>query len=154
VYKGFIFTAMGNVGYGNTFNQEGLPFYENYFAGGIAQPGQVRGYDNYSLGPQDSSGRALGANLLVNGSMGAILPYPLSRDNVRTTLFVDAGNVFIRGTPILLSGTNQGPMRYSTGVAVDWRSPFGPLVFSVAKALNPTPTDITQIFQFTVSSGF
>lgn len=152
--RGFIFTVMGNVGYGNTFNQDGLPFYENYFAGGIAQPGQVRGYDNYSLGPHDSSGRAIGANLLINGSMGAVLPYPLSRENIRTSVFVDAGNVYIRGTPLLLSGTGEGPMRFSTGIAVDWRSPFGPLVFSVAKALNPTPTDFLQIFQFTVSSGF
>ncbi len=152
--KGFIFTIMGNVGYGNTFNQEGLPFYENYFAGGIAQPGQVRGYDNYSLGPHDSSGRAIGANLLLNAGTAAILPYPLSRDNIRTSIFVDAGNVFVRGTPLALSGTGEGPIRYSTGLAVDWRSPFGPLVFSIAKALNPTPTDSLQYFQFTVSSGF
>lgn len=152
--KGFIFTLMGNVGYGNTFNQEGLPFYENYFAGGIAQPGQVRGYDNYSLGPHDSSGRSIGANLLLNAGAAAILPYPLSRENIRTSLFVDAGNVFVRGTPIALSGIDAGPIRYSTGLAVDWRSPFGPLVFSVAKALNPTPTDTLQYFQFTVSSGF
>ena len=152
--KGFILSAMGNFGYGNTFSNSGLPFYENYFAGGIAQPGQVRGYDSYSLGPLDTNGHALGANLLINGSLATILPYPLSRDNVRTALFVDAGNVFIRGTPIALSGTNQGPMRYSAGISVDWRSPFGPLVFSIAKALNPTPTDIEQVFQFTVSSGF
>lgn len=152
--KGFIFTLMGNVGYGNTFNQDGLPFYENYFAGGIAQPGQVRGYDNYSLGPHDSSGRAIGANLLLNAGAATILPYPLSRDNIRTSVFVDAGNVFVRGTPLALSGIDAGPIRYSTGLAVDWRSPFGPLVFSVAKALNPTPTDTLQYFQFTVSSGF
>ena len=152
--RGFIFTVLGNVGYGNTFDAKGLPFYENYFAGGIAQPGQVRGYDSYSLGPHDSNGHALGANLLVNGSAGAILPYPLSRDNVRTTLFLDAGNVFIQGTPIALSGTDEGLMRYSAGVAVEWRSPFGPLIFSVAKPLNAQPTDITQLFQFTVSSGF
>jgi outer membrane protein insertion porin family len=151
---GFIGTVMGNVGYGNTFNAQGLPFYENYFAGGISQPGQVRGYDSYSLGPQDTNGHALGANLLVNGSAGLILPYPLSRDNVRTTLFLDAGNVFIRGTPLLLSGTNEGPMRYSAGASVEWRSPFGPLIFSVATPLNAQPTDTTQFFQFTVSSGF
>ena len=152
--QGFIFTMLGNMGYGNTFNTAGLPFYENYFAGGIAQPGQVRGYDSYSLGPQDSNGHAIGANLLLNGSAGAILPYPLSRENVRTTLFVDAGNVFIRGTPIGLSGTGEGGMRYSAGVSVEWRSPFGPLIFSVAKPVNPEPTDMTQLFQFTVSSGF
>lgn len=152
--RGFIFTLLGNVGYGNTFNSKGLPFYENYYAGGIAQPGQVRGYASYSLGPQDNTGNSIGANFLVNGSAGVVLPYPLSRENVRTSLFVDAGNVFISGTPIALSGTNEGPLRYSTGLNVEWRSPFGPLSFSLAKALNKQPTDQDQMFQFTLSSSF
>ncbi len=154
LFRGFIFTMLGNVAYGNRFNGEGLPFYENYFAGGIAQPGQVRGYDSYSLGPQDSRGNSIGANLLVNGSTGIALPYPLSRENVRTMVFVDAGNVFIQGTPFALSGSGEGPIRYSTGVSVEWRSPFGPLSFSVAKALNKQPTDKEQFFQFSLSSGF
>ena len=154
ISRGFIFTVLGNVGYGNTFNAQGLPFYENYFAGGIAQPGQVRGYDSYSLGPQDNNGNSLGANLLVNGSAGLILPYPLSRENIRTTLFADAGNVFIQGTPVALSGTDAGPLRYSAGLSIEWRSPFGPLAFSLAKALNKQPTDEEQFFQFTLSSSF
>ena len=154
IVRGFIFTILGNVGYGNTFNERGLPFYENYYAGGIAQPGQVRGYESYSLGPVDNTGHAIGANLLLNGSTGVILPYPLSRENVRTTVFADAGNVFVSGTPAALSGINDGPIRYSAGVGVEWRSPFGPLAFSVAKALNKQPTDRDQIFQFTMSSSF
>ena len=154
LFKGFIFTMLGNVAYGNTFDDKGLPFYENYYAGGIAQPGQVRGYDSYSLGPQDNLGRAMGANLLLNGSTGIVLPYPLSRENVRTTVFADAGNVFVSGTPVALSGVNAGPIRYSSGVSVEWRSPFGPLAFSVAKALNLQPTDRQQYFQFAMSSSF
>ncbi len=152
--RGFLFTVLGNVAYGNTFKNQGLPFYENYFAGGIAQPGQVRGYDSYSLGPQDNQGNSLGANLLVNGSAGLILPYPLSRETVRTMVFVDAGNVFSRGTPFALAGTASGPMRYAGGLSVEWRSPFGPLAFSVAKPLNKQPGDVDQIFQFTLSSSF
>jgi outer membrane protein insertion porin family len=151
---GWIFSLLGNVGYGNTFDNNGLPFFENYYAGGPAQPGQVRGYDSYSLGPLDNFGNAMGANLLVNGSAGFILPYPFSRDNIRTTVFADAGNVFAKGTPLLLAGVLEGPMRYSAGVSLEWRSPFGPLAFSLAKALNPLPTDKTQIFQFALSSGF
>lgn len=152
--RGFLFTILGNVNYGNTFNHQGLPFYENYFAGGIAQPGQVRGYDSYSLGPQDNWGNSIGANLLLNGSVGLVLPYPLSRENVRTSLFADAGNVFVQGTPAALTGSPAGPLRYSAGVSVEWRSPFGPLAFSVAKPLNKQPTDVEQIFQFTLSSSF
>ncbi|HAU2365916.1 TPA: BamA/TamA family outer membrane protein, partial [Legionella pneumophila] len=53
-----------------------------------------------------------------------------------------------------LRGTPAGPMRYSAGVSLEWRSPFGPLSFSLAKALNPQPLDQTQLFQFALSSGF
>lgn len=154
LFSGFIFTTLGNVAFGNTFNNQGLPFFENYFAGGIAQPGQVRGYDSYSLGPQDNHRNSLGANFLANGSAGIVLPYPLSRENVRTSVFADAGNVFSYGTPIAQRGTPAGPLRYAAGVSVDWRSPFGPLAFSVAKALNPQPLDQPQWFQFSMTSSF
>ncbi len=154
VYRGWIFSLLGNVGYGNMFNNNGLPFFENYYAGCIAQPGQIRGYDSYSLGPLDNMGNSMGANLLVNSTASLILPYPLSRDTIRTSVFTDIGNVFAIGTPIALSGTNGGPLRYSAGLSVEWRSPFGPLAFSVAKALNAQPTDQTQMFQFALSSGF
>jgi outer membrane protein insertion porin family len=154
VTKGFIFTLLGNVGYGNSFNSNGLPFYENYYAGGIAQPGQVRGYDSYSLGPLDANGNSLGANFLVSGSAGIILPYPLSWDAVRTTVFVDAGNVYAKGTPAAFTGILGGPLRYSAGVSIEWRSPFGPLAFSLAKPLNQQPTDASNPFQFTLSGVF
>ena len=154
LFKGFIFTALGNVGFGNTFDNQGLPFYENYFAGGIAQPGQVRGYASYSLGPKDAYGNALGANLLTNASVGLILPYPLSRETFRTMLFVDAGNAFNYGTPAALTGIDAGPLRYAGGLSVEWHSPFGPLAFSIAMPMNKQRFDREQVFQFALSSGF
>lgn len=154
LFKGFIFSTLGNVSYGNQFDSNGLPIYENYYAGGIAQPGQVRGFESFSLGPKDVYGNALGGSLLINGSAGIVLPYPLSRDTIRTTVFVDAGNVFAPGTPLAFRGTDAGPLRYSSGISFEWRSPMGPLAFSVAKGFNKQPMDREQVFQFTISSGF
>lgn len=154
LYKEFILSLLGSVGYGNTYNKAGLPFYENYFAGGIAQPGQVRGYESYSLGPVDNFGNALGANLLLNGSAGIVLPYPLSRETIRSTLFIDAGNVFAEGIPANLTGSASGPLRFSGGIALEWRSPLGPLAFSVAAPINKQPRDEAQYFQFSASTGF
>ena len=151
----FIFTTLASAGYGNQFNHNGLPFYENFYAGGIADPGQVRGYDSYSLGPRDNQNSPLGGNILVNGSAGLILPYPLSRETIRTTAFVDFGNVYSEGLPFAQRGnTGSGPLRTSAGLSLEWRSPFGPLAFSVASPLNKQPGDETQFFQFTLSSGF
>lgn len=152
--QGFIITAMGNVGYGNSWQNNGLPFYENYFAGGNAQPGQIRGFDSYSLGPKDNHGNALGANVLVNGNLGLILPYPFSRETLRISLFVDAGNVFVQGTPVALSGVDAGPIRYTGGISAEWRSPFGPLAVSLGAPFNKQPLDRVQPFAFSVSSGF
>lgn len=154
LWGGFIFSALGNIAYGNTFQNHGLPFFENYYAGGIASPGQVRGYESYSLGPRDSNWNSIGANFLINGTIGLILPYPISRDTLRTTLFVDAGNVFKHNIPANLSGIAEGPLRFSAGIGLEWRSPFGPLAFSIAKPLNKQPFDEEQMFQFTLSSGF
>lgn len=155
MFSGFIFTVLGNINYGNSFNSTtGLPFFENYYAGGIAQPGQVRGYETYSLGPQDNFGNSLGGNFLVNASAGVILPYPLSWDTVRTTAFVDAGNVYAKGIPVQYTGTSAGPIRYSAGASIEWRSPFGPLAFSLAQPLNKQPGDQVPYFQLAVSGGF
>ncbi len=154
LFSGFILSALGNIGYGNQFNGTGLPFFENYYAGGIALPGQVRGYQSYSLGPQDQYGNSLGANMIANGTLGLVLPYPVSQDTVRTTAFIDFGNVFSSGLPQELRGTDAGPMRASGGISVEWRSPFGPLAFSVAAPMNKQPLDQSQYFQFSMSSGF
>lgn len=154
IYKDLLFSLLGNIGYGNTYNRQGLPFYENFYAGGIAQPGQVRGYDSYSLGPIDSTGHSLGGNLLVNGTAALILPYPLSRETIRTSLFIDGGNAFAEGIPAALTGLPAGPMRFSGGVSLEWRSPMGPLAFSLAAPINKQPLDQPQYFQFAASTGF
>lgn len=151
----FILWLSGNIGYGNQFNNNGLPFYENYFAGGIIRPGQIRGWENYFVGPRDSNNRPLGGNFLINGSVALILPYPLSRETMRSSIFFDAGNVYSYDLPLAQQGSPSGPVRYSTGIALDWRSPFGPLTFSLAKPLNPQPSDKgnIQYFQFSVMSS-
>ncbi len=153
LFKGFILTGTTTVKYGNSFDNQGLPFFENYFAGGIVQPGQVRGYENYSIGPQDSNGNAYGGNLLTAGSIGLILPAPISQPSFRTTAFMDFGNVYGYNLPEDQQGTGSGPIRTSVGLSVDWRSPMGPLTFSLATPLNEQPGDVSNPFQFSVTSN-
>ena len=158
---GFIFTARGAFGYGNGFaSTKGLPFFANYYAGGVGYDGQVRGYAANTLGPKTSTGGALGGNIMSVGSAGLIFPTPIGSDTLRSTVFVDAGNVFTSlgvstpGNP--RGGTPAGPIRYSSGIAVDWRVPvFNALVsLSMAKAINPQPGDITETFQFSIGTSF
>ncbi|MDQ8039528.1 MAG: outer membrane protein assembly factor BamA [Rickettsiella sp.] len=150
------------LGYGNGFGStQGLPFFANYYAGGIGIDGQVRGYEISSLGPRDSNGYPLGGNIMTVGSVALIMPMPASlSEKVRTSLFIDAGNVYstlgVTRPNQPRGGTSSGPLRYSTGLDVDWRVPVFnvTLSFSVAKAINPKPGDQTQVFQFNIGTGF
>lgn len=151
----FILTGRANLGYGNGFaGFKDFPFFKNYYAGGIDT---VRGYQGYSLGPKDSNYHPFGANMLADGSIGLIFPNYLS-DNLRTSVFVDAGNVYSsidNRTTYGGNSSNSGPLRYSTGVEADWLTPFGPIQLSLAKPLNlKQPGDQSEIFQFSLGANF
>jgi outer membrane protein insertion porin family len=137
------------VGYGDGYGDtSGLPFFENFYAGG---PRSVRGYEENTLGPDDSAGRALGGNFLLVGNADVILPVPFLQDleSVRITAFVDAGNVYGEDENIDL-----GDLRYSVGISGLWVSPFGVLTVSVAQPFNDQDDDDTQPFQFTFGTNF
>ena len=145
----FVFALDGEISYGDGFGStRGLPLTENFFSGGLRS---VRGFRANTLGPRDSLGRPLGGNLKIAGTSELILPLPFTKDSrsFRITGFVDAGNVYGPDEDLDL-----GELRYSTGVAVIWLSPLGPLTMSLAVPLDKTEGDETQRFQFTFGTSF
>ena len=143
-------------GYGN---DDKVPFYEHYYAGGF---GSVRGYEDRSLGPREiqspldfGSERAIGGNLLVEGSAEFIFPMPFVKDkrSFRTMFFIDAGNVFDTHRKEEY-GFEADELRMSAGVALSWITGIGPLSFSLSKALNDQPGDDVQSFQFSLGQPF
>jgi outer membrane protein insertion porin family len=135
----------GRVGYTDGYSGQPVPFYKNFYAGGV---GSVRGYQVATIGPKTPEGYALGGTRQVIASAEYYLPFPgLAKDrSVRWSVFFDSGTVF--------DTFNSLEMRYSTGLALSWFSPVGPLKISAAKALNPQPTDRAQILQFTLGQVF
>jgi len=130
-----------------------LPFYENFYAGGI---GTVRGYEPNSLGPvydltNDGSDRPKGGSVKFTGTAGVLFPVPLIEDssNARMSFFFDFGNVFED-----LSGLEVSELRTSAGLGVSWITPVGPLTFSLAQPISYSDEDETQRFQFTLGAGF
>ncbi len=146
----FLIELAGGVAYGATYNGQVLPFFVNYYAGGLSE-GLVRGYATNTLGPKDSLGQSLGGNFLAHGTVAFIFPNYISQ-SVRTSVFVDMGNVYQTKTGAVSTGA--GPLRYSAGLGVTWRSPFGPLNFSLAAPINKQTGDRDQIFQFTMGTSF
>jgi len=137
----------GFVGYGDGLGDtEELPFFENFYAGGVRS---VRGYDGNSLGPLDSNGNPRGGNARVVASAELVFPLPWAEesDSVRMSAFLDAGNVSA-------DKFETEELRASVGVAINWLSPLGPLIFSLAEPINDEPGDDLEEFQFSLGFAF
>lgn len=135
----------GEIGYGNGYGAKPLPFFKNYYAGGVSS---VRGYKTFTIGPKDSNGNPRGGSRKLLANAELMFPFPgMDKDkSVRVGAFVDAGMV--------ADTYDAGEMRYSSGLSVLWVSPFGPLKISAAMPLKSKPGDSTQIFQFTFGGAF
>jgi outer membrane protein insertion porin family len=139
----------GEVGLARSYGNKDLPFFKNFYAGGI---GSVRGFDSGSLGPRDTAlNEAIGGDKRLIGNAELLFPVPgMGRDNsMRLSVFMDAGNVWGYDTKFSL-----GSLRYSGGVALAWNSPMGPLKFSYANPFNKKPEDKVQRLQFQMGSVF
>jgi len=147
VSSDFTLLLNGEAGIGGGYGGKQLPFFKNFYAGGT---GSVRGYDSNSLGPRDFNDQVLGGTKRVIGNAELLMPVPgIKEKSVRMSGFVDAGAVYGPGD---LPGS--AGLRYSTGVALTWISPMGPMKFSYAAPLNKQAADRLQKFQFTLGSMF
>jgi outer membrane protein insertion porin family len=144
----------GEIGVGNGYTGKPLPFFRNFFAGGI---GSVRGFQPSSLGPRDVdvngnlTNEALGGNRRIVGGAEFLFPLPGSGldKSFRLGTFVDFGQVWSRDQRMSL-----GDLRYSAGISVSWTSPVGPLKFSIANPINKKEGDRLQRFQFQLGTTF
>ncbi len=135
----------GEAGYGDGYNGLPLPFFKNYYIGGV---GSVRGFDSYTIGPKDINGDPTGGPSKVQGNVELLFPFPgLQNDrSVRVSAFVDSGLV---GETI-----NFDLLRVSAGLGLLWVSPVGPLKISFAWPIRYQPDDDRQNFQFTIGGVF
>lgn len=145
------FTLMlnGEVGYADGYSGDGLPFYKNFYAGGVTS---VRGYKASSLGPitnSDGTDYRIGGNRRVIANAELLWGIPGMEKSFRMGWFFDAGQVFGQGEKMDL-----GELRYSTGLSAAWISPVGPLKFSYGMPLNKQDTDKTESFQFQLGTTF
>ena len=168
------FLLSGNLGYGDTYkdaigridpdapvkNQRarlsGLPFFENFYAGGVRD---VRGFEDNTLGPcvrynpadLKSYCQPLGGGFKILGTAELILPTPFAKDSdsVRISAFVDVGNVYKT-----YNDFDAGELRASTGLALQWQAPVGPITVNLARPIRKKEGDRTETIQFSFGTQF
>lgn len=151
------FTLMFNTewGYANGYGGDHLPFYKNFYAGGA---GSVRGYQANSLGPKiaDTYGDyfSIGGKAKAVGNAEVLWALPGLEETVRMAWFVDAGQIYADNNSSAYNRKKDNALRYSTGLALSWISPIGPLRLSFAVPLNKQDGDEIERFQFQFGSAF
>jgi len=135
-----------------TVTADGLPFFENYYAGGVRS---VRGFTDNTLGPRAAPfvgaafSQPIGGALKTVGSVEMFFPTLLNTPAARVSAFVDVGNVYTDSNAF-----DSGDLRVSTGVSVMWRSPMGPISISYAYPVRKEDDDEIERLQFTFGGSF
>jgi len=139
--------------FAETVTADGLPFFENFYAGGISSSGRVRGFVDNTLGPQALNAfgfrRPIGGSLKTVGSLELFFPRLLDTNAARVSAFMDFGNVYEDWDSF-----DASLLRVSTGVSLLWRSPMGPIAISYAFPLRTQEFDRTERLQFTFGGTF
>lgn len=155
--SGFVLEPHTTLGYGGGFNGAPLPFFNNFYGGGISS---LPGFAPNSLGPKNPHDvtQAMGGNLEMFAGLNLFAP-TLMHGRVRIGGTFNIGNVFdtnhITSTPkIQYENVNFSNLRMSVGVLVSWWWPLGaPIDLSLAMPINKKTNDQEAIFGFSMGGS-
>ena len=112
---------------------------------------RLRGFEGGKIGPKDGT-QYIGGNYATALNLNSTLPNIFfENENLDFNLFMDLANVWEVDYD---SSLDSNKIRSSTGVAVNWFSPIGPLSFSYAIPISDADTDITENFRFQIGTSF
>ncbi len=140
------------VGMGAAAGGRSFPVFKSFYGGGL---GSVRGFEQGSLGPKDTSGTVIGGSRKLNVNMEVLTPFP-GAGNDRTLRMYGFFDVGMVGGPDggLAINANANNLRSSMGVGISWISPVGPLRLAFAKPLRKLDGDRIQSMQFQIGTSF
>ena len=113
---------------------------------------RLRGFERGKVGPLDGTDH-IGGNYVTAINFEASLPNFLPESSgVDLGLFLDFGNVW--GVDYDSSLDQSNKIRSSTGAAMNWSSPIGPMNFTLSTNLSKASTDVTESFNFNLGTTF
>jgi outer membrane protein insertion porin family len=104
------------------------------------------------VGPKDGDDY-IGGNYGYALNFSSTIPQIFEESqNVDFLFFIDAANLW--GVDYDSSLDDSGSIRSSTGIALDWFSPIGPLSFSLAYPITKESGDKEESFRFNLGTSF
>ena len=123
----------------------------------ISKRGQVpysrlRGFQKGKVGPVENDDY-IGGNYVSTFNLSTNLPNILTNfENLDFSYFIDVANVW--GVDFDSSIDKSSKFRSSTGIALEFLSPVGPLSFSLSQPITKISTDKTETFRFNLGTTF
>jgi outer membrane protein insertion porin family len=143
----FVLGLKGGVSTINSLNDKDVKLSDRKFLSN----NQIRGFETYGIGPIDGSDH-IGGNYSFFSSISSTIPNGLPEKwNANSSLFIDVGNVW--GVDFD-SSLDSNKIRSTTGIAVDWISPLGPLSFVFSEVITSDTNDVEESFSFQIGSTF
>jgi outer membrane protein insertion porin family len=149
-----------SAGYIDAYGGQSVRLNERFFKGGDS----FRGFQLAGIGPRvinEGSRGAIGGNAYAIGTAELRLPDYLPADyGISTSLFTDFGTLgHIDAGVTCISKSSSTcikdnlAMRASAGLAIGWKSPFGPVEIDLGLPFIKQSYDKTQIIRFSAGTG-
>jgi outer membrane protein insertion porin family len=151
-------------GYIDGYDGQGIRLNERFFKGGDS----FRGFALAGIGPRDINAHgdnALGGNAYAIGTAELRMPDFLPADyGISTSLFSDFGTLGHLDQSVSVGCSSPGnpldpcikdnlALRVSGGLAIGWKSPFGPVEIDLGLPIVRQSYDKTQIIRFSAGTG-
>ena len=113
---------------------------------------KLRGFEAGRVGPKDGDD-FIGGNFAAAINFSSTLPQFFEESqNIDFLFFFDVANIW--GVDYDSALDDEGSIRSSTGFALDWFTPIGPLNFSLALPITKKNGDKTETFRFNLGTSF
>jgi len=150
VFNDKTFKFSTRLNFGSGYGGDELPFYKRFFEGGSSS---VRGFDFNSLGAKyASSGKPKGGEISLISSIGiasSLKFFGIDNENMRGSIFLDGGMISEK-----ISNLELNELRSSTGLAVSWLTPVGPIGIHYAIPIIKKSGDSTSSLSFALGTSF